>query len=338
MQARIGISVAFIAAEGSFRKLLEDQGVEVHALPLTSRRQFFSSLLRVRDLVREFNPDIVHAHMVPGAILGRLLQSGSRYKLITSVHNSGRAATRLMSIGDVAICVSGYLAGEMRKRGMPSEKIRVVRNGPLGSPRSVLSAPINFELKHPAIVTVAQPASHKGVGDLIAAFSQLNPRGPKPYLYIVGDGIGRSKFERQAMAGPGADRIVFCGFITDPAAVLRNADIFVLVSHREGFGLVLAEAREAGCAIVASDVGGIPEVLDGGAAGLLVAARSPQRLAAALTQLIEDPLARNSWGAKASSNLEWLSSVRMARETVAVYEEILGVAPGTVPSSNDALS
>lgn len=332
MQARFGMNVAFIAAGGSFRDLLEGEGVKVHSLPGRSARHFFSSLLSVRRVLANFDPQIVHAHMVPGAIVGYLLRPGSRYKLITSVHSSGRWGTRLMATGDLAICISNYLASEMRARGMPSRKIRVVCNGPLGSPRLRFAGPVKPQLKHPAIVTVAEPATHKGLGDLISAFSQLTTKGPQPYLYILGDGVKRSKFERQARATACAERIIFCGFVADPTPYLQSADVFVLASHREGFGLVLAEAREAGCAIVASDVGGIPEVLDGGSAGILVPAHSPERLAYALTRLIEDPDARNAWSTRARSNLEWLSCRRTAKETVAVYNEAWGLAPDDVES------
>jgi len=147
-------------------------------------------------------------------------------------------------------------------------------------------------LNHPAIVTIAEPARHKGLGDLISAFSLLADREPNAHLYILGDGIRRSQFERQAQANPCSERIIFCGLVADPTAYLQSADIFVLASHREGFGLALAEARKSGCAIVASDVGGIPEVLDSGSAGILVPARSPERLASALLELIENPAKR----------------------------------------------
>jgi len=74
-------------------------------------------------------------------------------------------------------------------------------------------------------------------------------------------------------------------------------------------------------------VGGIPEVLDGGSAGILVPARSPERLASALLELIENPAKRDFFRMKAASNLEWLSCQRTATETVAVYDEAWGREP-----------
>ena len=232
-----------------------------------------------------------------------------------------------MSLGDRVVCVSNYLASEMRERGVPSRKIRVVHNGPLGSPRLPPPPSAGHRLNHPAIVTIGEPASHKGLGDLISAFSLLADREPNAHLYILGDSIGRSQFERHAQASPCSERIIFCGFVADPTAYLQSADIFVLASHREGFGLALAEARKSGCAIVASDVGGIPEVLDGGSAGILVPAHSPERLASALLELIENPTKRDFFRMKAASNLEWLSCQRTATETLTVYNEAWGRAP-----------
>jgi glycosyltransferase involved in cell wall biosynthesis len=324
-QAGLGMSVALIGAgAGSFRDLLQRSNVTVYSLPGSSSRNFLLHFLRVLKVLREFKPDIVHAHFIPGAVVAWLYRFGLHYKLITSVHSSGRRGSRLLAVGDLIICVSEYLASEMRAHGLPSRKLRVVRNGPLGSPRLQRQDSAACNLKSPAIVTIAEMASHKGLSDLISAFSMLADRKPQPHLYILGHGVDRVEFERQAAASPLSDRIVFCGFVADTGAYLKSADIFVLASHREGFGLALAEARSSGCAIVASNVGGIPEVLDGGEAGILVPPRSPELLAKALSDLLENPEKRELLRSKAGSNLEWLSCLRTAKETIAVYDEARG--------------
>src|ERR1700753_2193593 len=297
MQSRIGADVAFVGAAGSFGDLLARERVKVHAISVCSVRQAFSSLYYLHQVLNEFDPDIVHAHMVPGALLAYLLKRLGRFKLVTTVHNSERFGTPLMAVGDISICVSNQLAIEMRARGIPARKIRVVHNGPVGSPRSPPSSEI-IVLKHPAVITISELATFKGLGDLITAFSSLSDGRSEAHLYILGSGAERSKFEAQARAASCSDRITFCGWIADPASYPLAADIFVLASHREGFGLVLAEARAAGCAIVATRIGGIPEVLDNGAAGILVPAHCPARLAEALNLLIHDTVLRQTWRAK----------------------------------------
>ncbi|NJM21087.1 MAG: glycosyltransferase family 4 protein [Richelia sp. RM2_1_2] len=86
--------------------------------------------------------------------------------------------------------------------------------------------------------------------------------------------------------------------------------------------LVLSEAREAGCAIIATDVDGIPEALDYGEAGLLVPAKDSQALAAKLKTLLDDSNALNEWKNRASQNLERLNIKRVCQETIAVYQEL----------------
>jgi glycosyltransferase involved in cell wall biosynthesis len=90
----------------------------------------------------------------------------------------------------------------------------------------------------------------------------------------------------------------------------------------EPFGLVLSEAGEAGCAIIASDVDGIPEALSGGQAGLLVPPSNSQGLAVELRQLLSDPSLLHKWKNKAKNNLDYLGVSRVNEETLAVYFEL----------------
>jgi glycosyltransferase involved in cell wall biosynthesis len=176
-------------------------------------------------------------------------------------------------------------------------------------------------VRRPAIVTVAGLLRNKGIQDLISAFALLSRAAPEASLYIVGDGPERSALEARAAALPCADKIHFTGFISDPRPYLLAADIFVLVSYREAFGLVIAEAREAGCAIVASNVGGIPEALDDGQAGILVPPGQPRELADALQSLLGDAHELDKWQTRAVESLEWLSAQRVAAETLDVYQD-----------------
>ena len=96
----------------------------------------------------------------------------------------------------------------------------------------------------------------------------------------------------------------------------------MLASRREPFGLVLAEARAAGCAVVASDVDGIPEVLEHGRTGWLVPPADSEAIAQALTALLQDPTQLAYWKGRAQQNLDWLSVDRMHRETLALYAEL----------------
>jgi glycosyltransferase involved in cell wall biosynthesis len=162
----------------------------------------------------------------------------------------------------------------------------------------------------------------KGIAELIDAFAQIALDFPGVHLYLVGNGPDRAIFEAQAQSTPVADRIHFEGFQSEPQRYLLATDIFVLASHRDPSPLVIPEAREAGCAIIATDVDGIPEALHGGQAGLLVPPTDSHALAVALVQLLSDPNLLHQWKEQAQHNLEWLTARRVNEETLAVYRKM----------------
>ena len=165
--------------------------------------------------------------------------------------------------------------------------------------------------------------SQKGIGDLIEAFGLLAGSFPAWSLYLIGAGPEQEKFERQAALTGSPQRIHFMGFRRDPAPFLSQADIFVLASRADPFPLVIPEAREAGCAIVGTDVDGIREGLEHGRAGLLVPPARPRALADALAALMRDSAARGAWRERARSNLGWLMIDRVAEETLLLYDDVL---------------
>jgi glycosyltransferase involved in cell wall biosynthesis len=140
---------------------------------------------------------------------------------------------------------------------------------------------------------------------------------------VLGWGPEQAFFERQKKSVRGGERIHLQGFVAKPRSILRKATVFVLASHTESFPLSQAEAREAGCAIVGTTVGGVPELLEHGRAGLLVPPHDPNALARALRRLLGDPQELARWRQAAQTNLDWLSCRRTARETVDVYASLL---------------
>lgn len=323
-QAELGHDVVYASAGGGHVALLERSGVRhVELHQRTRPRGLVRSARALRRLSRAEHPDVVHAHMVTGALLARLATRGLAVPLVCSVPNEWQRHAVLMRVGDRVVAVSEANAGSLARRGVPPGKLRVVRNGPLGSPRVPRGA-APAPLRRPSVTTVAGLFERKGIDDLIAAFAQV-PAEIGAHLYVVGDGPDRRRFEAAA-AATGA-HIHFSGFVADPYPYLRATDVFVLASRREPFGLVLAEAREAGCAIIATDVDGIPEVLDGGRAGVLVPPSRPDALARALVELLTDEGRRAALARAAGENLGWLGVARVADEMLAVYGELVGRTP-----------
>lgn len=323
LQAEAGYEVGVASGGGEYEELLARCGAR--HLQLDQARtpiNLLKAAWRYRAIVQEFQPDIVHAHMITGVVLARALRAGFGYALVSTVHNEFQSSAVLMGLADRVIAVSNAVAQSMTRRGIAQKKLRVVSNGTLGSPRTRQQEYIPTQLQRPAITTVAGMYQRKGITELINAFSQIGLDFPEAHLYLVGNGPDRAQFEAQAQITPVADRIHFEGFQTEPQRYLLATDIFVLASRREPFGLVLSEAREAGCAIIASDVDGIPEALDSGRAGLLVPPADSPALAAALSQLLSDPNLLHRWKDQAQQNLEWLTVERVNEDTLAVYREL----------------
>lgn len=323
VQAREGHEVWVASKGGAYEALLARYGV--HHVRIDQARRpltLVSAILALRRLLGQARPDVVHAHMVTGYLMARVLRPFARWRLVASVHNEWQRSSTLMGGADRVILMSEEAVDRLSARGMPRARLRAVRNGTVGGPRLLDEVELPVGLQQPAIVTVAGLYERKGIADLIAAFVLLAPRHPDAHLYLVGEGPDRARFEEQAHATAVAPRIHFAGFQPSPRAWLRESTVFVLASHAEPGGLVLPEARDCGCAIISTAVDGSPELLDGGRAGLLVPAQDPAALAAAITRLLDEPAERQRWRDAARANLDWLSIDRQYRETLAVYREV----------------
>ena len=322
-QRRAGHVVAIASGSGEFVELLERNDIEWFYLP-QHRRPLNLALLvyRYERVLARFRPDIVHAHVVTGALLGRICRFHHRYSLFATAHRAFSSNARIFNLADKVIAVSNADAVSLGKRGISSKKLLVIHNGPLGSPRRT-RAPEPAILDRPSITTVSGLYRNKGVDVLIRAFERIAHALPAAQLYIVGNGPDKDAFVAQAQSSHVPSRIHFMGFEPLPERYLSATDVFVLASRNESFGLVLIEARNAGCAIVASDVGGIPEALDGGRAGILVPPGDPAALADAIASMLLQPHLMAEYQRRARIGLDAFTAERMARQTLDAYDAFL---------------
>ena len=329
-QQRAGHTVSFVAGPGGHVPLVQASGVRVFSI---DQDRTWTNLpiaaMHFRKAIREFRPDVIHAHMQTGLLLALPWAKLYGIPLVGHLHNVHDRTARRMAWGDCLITVSAAVAESMQAEGVPVQKIHIVLNGTVRSPR--LPAVTSLEpapLEHPSVLTVAGMSHRKGIAELIEAFALAAREFPKAHLYLMGEGPEREFFEQQAAASPAREQIHFLGFQPQPQRFMLSADIFVLASRRDSCPLVLAEAREAGCAIVASDVDGIPEALDHGAAGILVPSQNPAKLADALLLLLRDPDLRRAWGERARSGLDRFTVSRMSAEFVEIYRDQISRRPG----------
>ncbi len=322
-QADAGHTVYFASSRGAYDDLLRAHNVNVTPLPESSgvggalRNEW--SLMR---LVRRVRPDILHAHMMSSTVLAYPVAKLSRSVLVTTVHNSFDSHSRLMRLGTLIVAVSEAERALLLSRGFSARRVKTVLNGSVNSPREVLPFEDIGQLRNPCIMTLSGLHPRKGVDDVISAFALVAEEFPNWSLEIIGNGPAREALTQQVMDLGLDERVRLPGSTITPWPLLKQAAVFATGTSADPFGLAIAEARAAGCAIVATDVGGVPEVVEYGRAGQLVPVHDPEAMAAAFRSLLGDPDLLASWQERARAGSEVFSVTRMQKDYDVAYRTV----------------
>ena len=214
------------------------------------------------------------------------------------------------------------------RAGAPEQAVRIVFNGTdlrRFSPDPSGSKPVDPRFGPRMIFACRQLFPRKGIRFLIEAVAQLTPRFPDLHLVLAGDGFERADLVRLAEQLGIADRVTFLGWVPNTALppYYRAAAISVIPSLEEGFGIPAAEAMGCETAVVATDAGGLPEVVEHGVTGLVVPRGDAGALAGAIAELLDDPARRQQMGlagrARALRHFDW---DRTAEQLEDVYRAI----------------
>jgi len=307
------------------------------------------AVLRLAFMLRDV--DLVHTHSSKAGILGRAaarlagvpgivhtvhgwsfndVQPAAARSLYVEVE---RAAAR---VTDRIVCVSRFDRDRGLLRGIGhASQYRIVRSGidpslyraPAGARariREILGAGPDDVL----VGSIANFKPQKGPLDFVAAAKIARERNPHMRFVVAGDGELRPAAER-AIAEAGLGGFVhLLGWRDDVAELLAAMDIFLLTSLYEGLPRVVLQAMAAGVPVVATDTGGVAEVVLEGETGRLVPPGNPAAAAAAIADLAEDPETRRSLALTARSRLgEEFDRRRMVRDLEDLYDEVLGRSP-----------
>ncbi len=326
MQARAGYDVMFASDGGTFVDLLEGEGVRHVRMRQDQWRPH--SLLRsgvaLSALVRRFRPDVLHAHMMGGAVIGYAASRVAGIPLVTTVHNSFDRHSVLMRLGDRVVAVSGHERTHLIERGYKADRVRSIWNAPSASPRhGVIGNDRSYTIRRPSVVAVCALHRRKGVFHIIDACAAAFRDIPGWHLTIAGEGPDREVLEAQVRAVGLADHVTFLGYVQDPRTIYEQADIFVLASYADPGSLSIGEARTAGCAIIGTAVGGTSEMLGHGECGRLVPPGDTARLEGELRALMTDGEARQALGRKAREGSGVFDVARLVPEYASVYREAM---------------
>lgn len=245
-------------------------------------------------------PDVVNYHFVTGeAFYFLLLKPLFRYKLVVSVHGSdvlrpkpedAPLLPRILQGADAVTAVSQLTAARLAQDyNLDPARIRVIPNGV--DPAFWGAAPTGPRLAHrpPTFLSVGRLHPVKGHDVLLRAFAPVAAARPDARLVIVGEGGFRAELEQLARQLGIAPQVEFAGHLGPDAvrARMATARVFVLPSRSEGLPLALLETMSAGLPVIATRVGGVPEVIDD-ATAILVAPEDPAGMAAALEAALAD--------------------------------------------------
>jgi glycosyltransferase involved in cell wall biosynthesis len=285
-------------------------GVPVRTLTIRRLRQR-DAYAQVRRAILDARPDIVHTHLEFADVLGTLaarrlgIPSISTQHVIDTPSPGSREAMRfrltawvLRRYGRRVIAVSeGARLHHIEAAGLAPGRIITIHNGidverfsdVAPGTRERVRRRLRIEPDAPVVVTVAVLRRLKGIQHAVATMAELHHRHPGLRYLIVGDGPYRASLEGLVADQRLNDVVVFAGSRADIPDMLAAGDLFVLPSLTEALPTVLAEAGAAGIPIVATTVGGVPEMVSNGSSAILVPPRDEAGLFEALDRLLSNP-------------------------------------------------
>lgn len=301
----LDVCVATLLAEGQTPPPLLDQlrdaGVSVAPI-LTKGRDYLGQIRQVRAVCQTHGALVLHTHGYLADLVGLMAARQNGPALVTTVHgftaNSRRTRVyewidrRAFRRFDAVVAVSRKLSDDLARAGVPQSRIRTIVNAwsattsfeSASAARAMLQVP-------PGVFTIGwigRITVEKGLDVMVDALGLLRDLDVR--LAVVGDGADRTQVSQRAAAAGVNDRIKWLGTMPNAARLLQGMDALVISSRTEGTPMTLLEAMEAGTPVVATAVGGIPDVISP-RHGLVVPPENPEALAAAIRSVHDDPSA-----------------------------------------------
>jgi glycosyltransferase involved in cell wall biosynthesis len=325
---------------------LRRQGIEPELVPV-NRLLDPTAIPRIRRHLLRVRPDVVHTHLLLADLVGTLAARSLALPSVSTVHLIARHPAGQPAQARRRRAVKEHLAAVVRRRAGARviavsdaareaylalgwdtpKKVVTVHNGIARSTSEGAGARIRSELgiapEDPVVTMVSVLRRDKGHEVAIEAIGQLLARFPRIRLLILGDGPAREEIRR--LAEPLGGSVLLTGHRDDVLDVLCATDVLVHPTRMDAFPTTLLEAAAAGVPVLASAVGGIPEIVQDGVTGfLLPAPPSPDLLAGQLSKLLTDPGLCRQLGERAELRFaECFTAERWARRLRSVYDEVL---------------
>lgn len=305
------VKIAYLTGEALV--LPKNKSIEVVAIGMQGKSGFLSAYFKLGKLVKEFRPDVVHSHMVHANLISRLLRLTVKIpKLICTAHNTNEGGKLRMlayrmtdKLASISTNVSQEAVDEFIAKGAVKQgRMLAIPNGIDvnifsydGHTRDVIRNALGINNKK-MILAVGRVDTQKDYPNLLQAIQLLAQQRDDFKVFIVGDGPLKAELNLLVKTLNIGDFVEFLGIRRDVPALMSAADLFILPSAWEGFGLVVAEAMACERVVVATDCGGVKEVV--GSNGFLVQPKNSTLLADSLSSALSlSELERSEIGAAA---------------------------------------
>jgi glycosyltransferase involved in cell wall biosynthesis len=278
----------------------------------------------------DFEPDLLHVHLFHAAIAVSSQPRWCREARVLSQHHGdqfdaqeeGRREWLDRLAGrryDRVVCVSDATREFVATRyGYPPERLEVILNGWTGRPLPSRARP-----DQPTVICTANFRRQKGHDVLIAAFAMVKARIPAARLLLVGEGELGAEIRAEIAKRDLRESVCLAGATNDIWPLLAEAHVFALASRHEPLGISILEAMAASLPVVATDVGGIPELVRPGVTGELVPPGDVEALSYRLVELLESPARGRELGRAASVRASDLTSQAMVDRHFSLYDGLL---------------
>lgn len=319
----------------------EAKRIGMPVLFITGLHQYDPRMIfRVNELVKNQRIDIVHTHEVKSDVIAYLASRIQPVPIITTLHGwignnlKGKVFIaldkRIARYFDRAIAVSRQIEQDLLEAGVPQNKIHllhnaiVVENYRRKGLRGVLQEVIGRPVESPVIASVGRLSLEKGHADLIDALALVKKTGHKVSLVLIGDGPERANLVRRIENHGLQEAVHLPGYVQAPQRLLEEVDLMVLPSHTEGLPNAALEALLMEVPVLATRVGGTPEVIIDGETGRLVAPRSPSELADGILEFLASPESWKQMARRGKKMVQTHFDFRArTRKLEVIYEEML---------------
>ena len=303
-------------------------------------------LEQLRNLVEKQAPGIIQTHNVKSHFLVRCSELWRKYPWVAFHHGYTTTDLKMCAYNqldrwsllaaDRVVTVSHSAAQALARIGVRASRLRVVHNAASPNPEGdpgvafALRRSLGISDEQRVVLAAGRLSREKGHADLVTAFGYLAQQQPATSicLIVAGDGPERHRIEALTKSLDGNHRVLLPGHVSNLRAYYAMADLLVLPSHSEGSPNVLLEAMAAGLPIVATRVGGVPEIVCHGQTAILVEPRKPRALAHGISLLLSDRSLAKQLSVNALRAVLDYSPLARTRALTQIYNEL---APRRTP-------